>query len=310
MTDHAASEPRASSAPRVLASILLFNNFAKCCRTVHDLLAQDYPDFHLQVLDSGSTDGSLERLRAEFPGVDMRSAGGNFGYAGGNNIALRQGLAEGYDHVAILNDDLRVPPDYLRQVVATASRHPTAALVGCLVMHHASGEWQSCGGRFSWLKGMDVHARRRPSSDGDYPVTTVSGAAVLFTRRALEAGLLMNEALFMYVEELDLGLRVRQAGLSAYVNGSVVIRHDNAAARGSGPKPAQTYYITRNRIAVTLDCVRWWQKPLFLGRLALEAAGKNVVYRLRGGDVADAYNSGLADGLRRRLGQRDYVFAR
>ena len=80
------------------------------------------------VVDNGSTDGSVEGLRAlgATPIHQIVQAGRNLGFAGGNNLGIRHALARGADFILVLNNDTTVDPMLLDELVAAAERHPEA----------------------------------------------------------------------------------------------------------------------------------------------------------------------------------------
>ena len=62
------------------------------------------------VVDNGSTDGSVARLRDEFPGLWLVETGANLGFGGGVNRGIEDALAHGADFLWLLNNDTTVAP--------------------------------------------------------------------------------------------------------------------------------------------------------------------------------------------------------
>jgi hypothetical protein len=93
----------------------------ECLRRV---LATDWPRERLDVVlvDNGSRRPVVEQVRRELPEVRVVESPVNLGFAGGNNLALRD--LTGVDHVALVNNDVRVEPGWLRPLVATLERDP------------------------------------------------------------------------------------------------------------------------------------------------------------------------------------------
>jgi GT2 family glycosyltransferase len=115
-----------------LATVVVLNYngahlFPDCLR---GLAAQDLPEGQAQtwVVDNASSDGSLELLADEFPWVRVIANGRNDGFAGGNNVALREVSTP---FVALVNNDARPEPDWLRRLLEPFSE-PGAERLGAV----------------------------------------------------------------------------------------------------------------------------------------------------------------------------------
>lgn len=109
--------------PRVRVVVLTFDGGQMTIDCLASLRALDWPTDRLEVIlvDNGSLDDVAERVRAEFPEVVVLEPLENLGFAGGCNLGIRHGvdgpLAEQVDHVALLNNDATVDPQWLRRLV-------------------------------------------------------------------------------------------------------------------------------------------------------------------------------------------------
>ena len=288
--------------PRVLVSILNYRGVDDSIETIHSLQRQDYSNFRLQVLDNASPDDSVARIRAQIRDVDIRVTERNLGYCGGNNRALRQGLAEGCDYVIVCNHDIELAPDAIRLLVETAEAHPDAGVVGAVELSHFTNQVTTTRGTgFSLWRGRPVWSDKLPDDELPLPASYVQGAIVLFTRRALEAGVFMNEDLFMYYDEADVGFQIARAGLKAYVDPRVVVRHKNQEkfynARAG-------YLHQRNRVYIVHRYGKWYHRIAFhLGVALLELPVKFLVRSAQGRSrFARACVLGYLDGVAGRMG--------
>jgi GT2 family glycosyltransferase len=173
----------------------------------------------------------------------------NRGYAGGNNVGLAWALDEGADWVLVLNEDTILAEDCLARLVAAGESDPRIGIVGPMVYHFDEPEViQSAGGRLgnSWsalligTNETDTGQFREPRS-----VEWISGCAMLIRRRLLEQVGAFDERFFIYWEEIDLCLRARQAGWRLLHVPQAKLWH-KGVTRYYSPKPAVTYYTTRN----------------------------------------------------------------
>ena len=102
--------------PLVTVVVLNWNGAHLLADCLAGLAAQDLPDGQVAVwvVDNASTDGSLELLRDEYPWVRVLANSSNDGFAGGNNVALREVTTP---FVALLNNDARPEPAWLRRLL-------------------------------------------------------------------------------------------------------------------------------------------------------------------------------------------------
>jgi GT2 family glycosyltransferase len=102
--------------PLVTVVVLNYNGAHLLPDCLEGLAAQDLPKGQMAVwvVDNASADGSLELLRTRFPWVRAIANPRNDGFAGGNNLALREVTTP---FVALLNNDARPQPDWLRRLL-------------------------------------------------------------------------------------------------------------------------------------------------------------------------------------------------
>ncbi len=300
----AAGPPGPGAGPSVLVSILNYNSLEPTIDAVAALRAQTYPAMKLQMVDNASTSGCVEEIARVFPDLEIVRAPSNLGYTGGNNLALDRGLVEGFDHVLVCNEDIVVAPDTVAHLVETAESHPDAGVIGGVEVDYETGLPRTTGGtRFpDWRFRIRWPVDPAPAGAPGARVLYVQGALVMFTRRALEAGVRFDDALFIYWDEIELGYRLLGTGLSAYVDHRVRVRHRNKPASFS----VRTGYLQqRNRTYLAKKYFRGWKKWAYLAYSnLLEVPAKFVVRTAQGnGRFARACLLGQWDGLRGRMGK-------
>jgi GT2 family glycosyltransferase len=288
--------------PRVLVSVLNYQSVDDSVVAVRSLQQQDYPNYRLQLLDNASPNDCVEQIRAQVPELDIHVTDDNLGYCGGNNFALRQGLADGCDYVIVCNQDSEVAPDAIRQLVETAELRPDAGVVGAVELCHYTNTVRAARGNgFSFWTGRTIWSDDVPPGKTLLHADYVQGAMVLFTRRALEAGVFMNEDLFMYGDEADLGFRLARAGLRAYVDARVVVRHKNLEKYYNS---RAGYLHQRNRVYLVHRYGKWYHRIAFhVGVAAFELPVKLFVRSMQGrARFAWACVLGYVDGVLGRMG--------
>ena len=161
------------------------------------------------VVDNGSADGSVERIRAAAPDVEVIVNAANLGYGRGNNVGIDHLRAHGVEHVWLLNNDTTVEAATLAAMLEVAAGDDRLGAVGCVIHDMAAPEriltWG--GGRVGRWTGFtrDAHAA------GDR-VDYLTGASVLLRVRALEEVGTFDPRYFFTWEDVDLGVRLREHG--------------------------------------------------------------------------------------------------
>jgi N-acetylglucosaminyl-diphospho-decaprenol L-rhamnosyltransferase len=203
------------------------------------------------VVDNGSTDATSAMVREEFPSVRLIQAG-NVGYSRGNNLALRQILAstDGDStprYVLLLNPDTEPPPGAIDEMVQFLDAHPEAGVAGPRLVRVDGSLDLACRRSFPTPAVSFYHfvglGRLFPGSRrfGRYNLTyldqravaevdSVVGAFMLVRGALLRSVGLLDEAFFMYGEDLDWALRIKRAGWNVLYNGAVTVVHHKRAS--------------------------------------------------------------------------------
>jgi GT2 family glycosyltransferase len=254
----------------------------------------------------------------EFPWVSLLPQSENVGFPRGNNIALRRAKGR---HVLLLNPDTVILADALQQMVAFLDSHPGIAVVGPRLTY-PDGTIQSSRRRFptlltaffesTWLEpwappGLIRSYRALDLPEGETAdVDWVMGAAMMVRRSAIEQAGLMDEAYFMYSEELDWCRRIKEAGWRiVYYPAAEIVHHEGKSseqavtARHVNFQRAKLRYFRKyhGRLACTL--LRAFLLASYLAQLLLEGAKGLLGHKrpLRRQRIA-AYWQVLRSGLR------------
>lgn len=175
------------------------------------------------LVDAASVDGSLEMVQAEFPWVKLIVRSDNVGFPKGNNLGIAKAIGR---HVLLLNPDTEVLKGALGELVSFMDNHPSVGIVGPQLLN-TDGSVQSSRRRFptlitavfesTWLEPWAPVALLQHyyaldlSDDTIAEVDWLVGACLLVRRVVIEQVGLLDEAYFMYSEELDWCHRIRMA---------------------------------------------------------------------------------------------------
>lgn len=221
-----------SDPPLVRSVVLNWNGWRDTLPCLRSLEELDYPRHRPLVVDNGSTDDSVARISAAFPGVELLETGRNLGFGGGCNAGIRHVMRDGCDYVWLLNNDTLVEPATLSALVAEAEADPRVGMVASVLRyHHHPEEVQAWGGgAVRWWLGLPRHLRTPEEARRlDYLV----GASLLARTAMLREIGLFDEGFFLYWEDADLSLRARAAGWSLRVaEGSTVLHKEGGSASG------------------------------------------------------------------------------
>ena len=130
----AAPQPRVLVSPaahiaqnqaRVYIVLLNWNGWQDTLECVRSLERMEYRNWHAVIVDNGSTDDSVARLKGACPDVTVVETDKNLGFAAGNNVGIRYALKNEADYVFVLNNDTTILPDTISAFVQFAEKHPT-----------------------------------------------------------------------------------------------------------------------------------------------------------------------------------------
>lgn len=182
------------------------------------------------VVDNNSADDSLRMVRERFPEVKLIANTDNPGFAVANNQAIRQSSGE---YVLLLNPDTLVEEDTFSKCLAFMDAHPDAGALGCKLID-GSGKFlpeSKRGFPTPWVAfcktfGLSTlfpksrlfnryHLGFLPE-DQSSEVDVLAGCFMFMRSAALDKSGLLDEAFFMYGEDIDLSYRIQQAGYKNY----------------------------------------------------------------------------------------------
>ncbi|OBG78651.1 MULTISPECIES: glycosyltransferase family 2 protein [unclassified Mycobacterium] len=246
--------------------------------------------------DNGSTDGTPEAAVERYPNVRLFHTGANLGYGTAVNRAvaeLSESEGAGQDWVIIANPDVQWGPGSIDALLDAAGRWPRAGALGPLIRDPDGSVYPSARHLPSLVRG-GMHAvvgpfwKRNPWSaayrqerlePSERVVGWLSGSCLLVRWAAFVQVGGFDERYFMYMEDVDLGDRLGQAGwLSVYVPSSEVLHHKG---HSTGDDPA-SHLAAHHRSTYMFLADRhsgWWRAPLRWTLRASLAARSRLMVR-------------------------------
>jgi GT2 family glycosyltransferase len=213
-----------------------------CLNSVFADLTTSSLEAEVWVVDNASHDGSPEMVRTDFSQVRLLTSQENLGFAGGNNLALRQiGATDAPRHTLLLNPDTKVRPGALRTLVDFMQDHPEVGVAGARLFYgdgsfqHSAfgfpGLWQILFDLYpmpSRLYSSRLNGRYpRPwyEQGQPFPVDHPLGAAMMVRWHVIRQVGFLDQEFHMYCEEIDWCMRIKQNGWKIYCVPQAEITH-------------------------------------------------------------------------------------
>ena len=224
---------------KILIVIVNYNGKHLLEKNLHSVVENGYEDSDIVVVDNASVDGSIEYLKKEFPSVKIVESKENLGFGRGNNLGVKE--YPNYDAYLFLNNDISVPKGILDNLVKELQKENVGA-VGPKVLY--SKEKVGSEMRIINSAGIEVDdhymAYDRYDKEEDKPkynvveeVDALMGGAFLIKRDVFEKVGGFNPNMFLYYEDIDLSLRIRDLGYKLYYVGTSEVYHDHMASSKS-----------------------------------------------------------------------------
>lgn len=252
---------------KTIAIVIVNWNGAKdtiACLTSIAAMKKNDADLTVIVVDNGSKDDSVKRIGKAHPWVTILSLDENRGFAGGNNVGITYAMHHGSEYIWLLNNDTVVDADALSVVDAFADS--TVGIAGSKIYfapgreYHKDRYKQSERGRVIWYAGgiidwstmlashlgVDEVDHGQYDRSGETPFVT--GCSLMMRRSVVDAIGLLDERLYLYLEDLDFCLRAKRAGYRLVYYPASLLWHVNAGSSGGPGNALHDYYITRNRL--------------------------------------------------------------
>lgn len=208
-------------------------------------------DYKIIVVDNCSTDNSLdklEKLRKKYK-FTLLQTNDNNGFAAGNNLGIE--YAENADYYLLLNNDTIVESDFLKKLTDEFARNPKCGATISKILYYSQPDtiWYA-GGSFNKISARCEHyhfnEKNFISDKSPQKVTFASGCCLCISKQIIEKVGLLNEAFFLYEEDVDYCYRILEAGFDIVYIPDSVIYHKVSASTGQGSSLSQ-FYSVRNK---------------------------------------------------------------
>jgi GT2 family glycosyltransferase len=279
-------EPAAATPPHEAARIhiiaVLYNSGPSLSVFLDCLKAQTMQAWRLWAVDNASPDTSAEFIASQTdPRIRLIRNTANLGFAGGSNVGIMAAAAEGAEVFLLFNTDTIFGPEFLQDLLAAREEVGAEVMSPRIMLAEQPDKSWYAGGHFSWdWVFSSVHDDHDPA-DGPTPrqVDFASGCCLLLSRKVLETVGLLDERFFVYWEDTDFCLRLRQAGIPIHYAPSVTMAHEGAVSSGGDFGPSHSKLFNDSRVRLVHKHFGLLKALATIARLVLAEAARPAIYR-------------------------------
>lgn len=209
-----------------------------------------YKNIEVIVVDNASPNDNPDIIQETFPEVRLIKSEENLGFAGGNNLGVKEAKGE---YLLFINNDTIVPENFIGPLVETLENDLSIGMVSPKIKFH----WDASLIQYAGYTPMNHWTIRNNSigyhqkDDGHYDLPgeteSIHGAAMMVPKRVVDDVGMMTEIYFLYYEEHDWAEMIKRAGYKVFYQPKSYILHKESLSTGKF-SPLKTYYISRNRI--------------------------------------------------------------
>lgn len=274
--------------PLVSIVVVTYKNRQLLEKAIDSILQTNYPRFEVVIVVNSNEDGSLDFLRQIAKSDDrliVIDAKENIGHSAGMNLAVQKSRSE---YIAKLDDDVIVDPNWLKELIKILLGKPKVGQAQSNIIEFdlfRNGKAREKSAKVSDLDYLVIATRERYTKDVE-EIFFASSCATAMKKELFNKAGGLDEALFVYFDDADLGWRLRLMGYKNYiVPGSMVYHKGRITLRRN--RVFGIYHFRKNHIAMLIKnynlfnllrylpifSVFMWVQALF--NLVVE---KNIVY--------------------------------
>lgn len=215
-----------------------------CLKTIFD---SPFSDFEVVIIDSGSTDNSIEMVRNSFPQVHIIECGENVGVAVGNNIGINFSIENGAMYTLLLNNDTELSPDLLECLLKEANNN---VVVPKIYFYDQPNRIWFGGGKLNWEKAIGEHIYYQNENDYDKSkfINYAPTCCMLIPNNYFKNVGKMDESLFMYYDDTDFCARLFENNISIKYIAESSLWHKVSSSSGGSMSKVSVYYNARNQL--------------------------------------------------------------
>lgn len=228
-----------------------YNGYVDTCEMVDSVMKHIHNvSYELIIVDNASQNSEALLLQQRYPNIIVIPSEQNLGFAGGNNLGLRQAQGK---YILLLNNDTYIKDESIIRMIELMKQNPQIGMVSPLIKYAQDKHTIQYAG-FTPLSPITLRNSGVGCGDPDngqyasaYRTAFAHGAAMLFKKDLLQIIGYMPEIYFLYYEEMDWCTHLSKKGYEIWVEPRCVVYHKESASTGQN-SPLKAFYMTRNRL--------------------------------------------------------------
>lgn len=283
-----------SALPRIGVLVLNLDGREWLAEVLPALEAQSYEKLCIYVVDNGSSDDSLDYVREAHPSVEVLRFERNFGYSMAYNLCVPLAFADGCEWVVLANNDLRLAPACLAELVDAAVTDPRIGVIG-----PAFKAWDGDAPSQFMRDRYPALVSRMAVGSGAHDVDWVEGSMLMMSRACWDSTGPLDPDFFFYWEDVDYCRRARVRGWRVCLAPGAIARHYGSGSATAEAAVSQTNALkTRNyfvsmltdpECSISVNVLRTLRlavsvskQAVATGRPSIGLVGKSLVWGLAG----------------------------
>ena len=296
--------------PLVALIVVNWNGLEDTLRCITSINENDYPNKITIVIDNGSDIDISPILLERHPEIECIRNQKNMGYGYACNVGIRRGMELGAEFFLPLNNDLILDRKCISAAIELAKQnHGIGAIAPKILWLDSPDVICSVGSKADFL--FLIQLRRQLSGmvdTGQFAQSRVIDASGIFmiSKEVVVTSGLFDEEFFLYLEDFDYCIRIRENGYLLMYEPRMVMWHKGSASLGGPHNPTAIYFNTRNRFIIWKKHLDAFSAISVVFTYLLVTAPIRIVYLLthdREIDKTKAYLRGIAHGIRLYLAE-------
>lgn len=236
--------------PLISIITINYNSVEVTADLLESILCINYKNIEVIVVDNASKENPTEKLKKVFPAVNIIRSPKNLGFAGGNNLGIKE--AKG-DYLFFVNNDTVFTYNIFDGLLETFQQHKDAGVVSPKFHYYDSpGTIEFAGyNKVNFFSGRNSMIGCKKTDHGQYNEVKSThyahGGAMMVSREVIEKVGVMPEVFFLYYEEFDWCEQIKKHGFKIYYQYKSLIYHKESMSVGK-KSVLKTFYLNRNRI--------------------------------------------------------------
>ncbi|MGL4873342.1 MAG: glycosyltransferase family 2 protein [Clostridium sp.] len=232
--------------PLVYIILVNYNGFEDTKECIASLKEIHYKNYKIVLVDNNSE----QKANLNFEGVTTIKSEVNLGFAGGNNLGIKKALEEKAEYILLLNNDTTVEKNFLSELVQTAVKDKNIGVIGGKINYFSEKDkiWYA-GGKVNTFTARTKHIGVDELDKGEYDKETeteyVTGCMMLVPSKVIKEVGMMEEDYFLYYEETDWNIKIKNSGYKIMYNPKAKIYH-KVSSSTQKINDIVSYYYDRN----------------------------------------------------------------